>query len=263
MAQHTHEHGTPPVLRSAPSPTGLPDLATAEVIPLPGVSGLGYRRDRLGTSSWIRPGRTLLVASSGGHIEELFRLRARMQPDLGEVEWATFRTDQTTPAARRRDRPLDPEGGPEGRSWLARGCEHGLAHPRPWLRPGDLDRRGGGGALPCPSPGEGDGRSLHRERRTDRRPEHVGLDGGQAAGRPALRAVPVLDLRSRAVPWVGVRLLRAGSSTCGRDCSTASWSPSAPRRASGSAGRSSACSGSCLRSAPSRPRSCGRPATPT
>lgn len=33
--------------------------------------------------------RTLLVASTGGHLEELTRLRRRM-PSLGEVEWATF-----------------------------------------------------------------------------------------------------------------------------------------------------------------------------
>lgn len=38
--------------------------------------------------------RTLLVASTGGHLEELNRLRARM-PSLGEVEWATFDDDQS------------------------------------------------------------------------------------------------------------------------------------------------------------------------
>jgi UDP-N-acetylglucosamine transferase subunit ALG13 len=45
--------------------------------------------------SWIRPGRTLLVASTGGHLEQLYRLRQRFAPHLGEVEWATFDTGQS------------------------------------------------------------------------------------------------------------------------------------------------------------------------
>ncbi len=45
--------------------------------------------------SWIRPGRTLMVASTGGHLEELYRLRQRFLPDLEDVEWATFDTSQS------------------------------------------------------------------------------------------------------------------------------------------------------------------------
>jgi UDP-N-acetylglucosamine--N-acetylmuramyl-(pentapeptide) pyrophosphoryl-undecaprenol N-acetylglucosamine transferase len=45
--------------------------------------------------SWIRPGRTLLVASTGGHLEQLYRLRRRFTPALGDVEWATFDTPQS------------------------------------------------------------------------------------------------------------------------------------------------------------------------
>lgn len=45
--------------------------------------------------SWIRPGRTLMVASTGGHLEQLYRLRQRFMPELGEVEWATFDTGQS------------------------------------------------------------------------------------------------------------------------------------------------------------------------
>ena len=33
-------------------------------------------------ASWIRPGRSLLVASTGGHLEQLFRLRQRFFPEL-------------------------------------------------------------------------------------------------------------------------------------------------------------------------------------
>jgi UDP-N-acetylglucosamine--N-acetylmuramyl-(pentapeptide) pyrophosphoryl-undecaprenol N-acetylglucosamine transferase len=35
-------------------------------------------------------GRTLLVASTGGHLEQLSRLRRRFAPAAGEVEWVTF-----------------------------------------------------------------------------------------------------------------------------------------------------------------------------
>jgi UDP-N-acetylglucosamine--N-acetylmuramyl-(pentapeptide) pyrophosphoryl-undecaprenol N-acetylglucosamine transferase len=44
---------------------------------------------------WIRSGRTLLVASTGGHLEQLYRLRQRFQPLLDDVEWATFDTGQS------------------------------------------------------------------------------------------------------------------------------------------------------------------------
>lgn len=37
---------------------------------------------------------TLLVASTGGHLEELYRLRTRFVPRLDEVQWVTFDTPQ-------------------------------------------------------------------------------------------------------------------------------------------------------------------------
>lgn len=39
--------------------------------------------------------RTLLVASTGGHLEELHRLAVRMVPPVGDVEWATFDDPQS------------------------------------------------------------------------------------------------------------------------------------------------------------------------
>jgi UDP-N-acetylglucosamine--N-acetylmuramyl-(pentapeptide) pyrophosphoryl-undecaprenol N-acetylglucosamine transferase len=45
--------------------------------------------------SWIRPGKTLLVASTGGHLEQLYRLQQRFRPLLDDVEWATFDTGQS------------------------------------------------------------------------------------------------------------------------------------------------------------------------
>ncbi|PYF99663.1 UDP-N-acetylglucosamine:LPS N-acetylglucosamine transferase [Georgenia satyanarayanai] len=38
----------------------------------------------------VPAGRTLLVASTGGHLEQLWRLRSRLRPVLSDVEWATF-----------------------------------------------------------------------------------------------------------------------------------------------------------------------------
>lgn len=39
-------------------------------------------------------GRTLLVASTGGHLEQLYRLHTRFDPSLDDVEWVTFDTPQ-------------------------------------------------------------------------------------------------------------------------------------------------------------------------
>jgi len=39
--------------------------------------------------------RALLVASTGGHLEQLWRLHQRFRPTLGEVEWATFDEPQS------------------------------------------------------------------------------------------------------------------------------------------------------------------------
>lgn len=42
-----------------------------------------------------RSQRSLLVASTGGHLDELYRLHQRFQPKLGQVEWVTFDTSQS------------------------------------------------------------------------------------------------------------------------------------------------------------------------
>ncbi|WP_205860489.1 glycosyltransferase [Phycicoccus sp. HDW14] len=39
--------------------------------------------------------RTLLVASTGGHLEQMMRMRGRLAGSVGEVEWATFDGDQS------------------------------------------------------------------------------------------------------------------------------------------------------------------------
>ncbi len=40
-------------------------------------------------------GGTLLVASTGGHLEELFRLKDRLTPAVDDAEWVTFDTSQS------------------------------------------------------------------------------------------------------------------------------------------------------------------------
>jgi UDP-N-acetylglucosamine--N-acetylmuramyl-(pentapeptide) pyrophosphoryl-undecaprenol N-acetylglucosamine transferase len=40
-------------------------------------------------------GRTLLIASTGGHLEQLMRLRDRLRPAVDDVEWVTFDDNQT------------------------------------------------------------------------------------------------------------------------------------------------------------------------
>lgn len=51
--------------------------------------------DIAGSGAWIRPGTTLLVASTGGHLDQLHRLQQRFRPALGAVEWVTFDTPQS------------------------------------------------------------------------------------------------------------------------------------------------------------------------
>lgn len=47
-----------------------------------------------GGSRQMGTGGTLLVASTGGHLEQLYRLHRRFSPTLEDVEWATFDTPQ-------------------------------------------------------------------------------------------------------------------------------------------------------------------------
>jgi UDP-N-acetylglucosamine--N-acetylmuramyl-(pentapeptide) pyrophosphoryl-undecaprenol N-acetylglucosamine transferase len=62
-----------------------------EDTPLP---SLDLTSPALDQESWIRSGRTLLVASTGGHLDELYTLSRRFRPMLEQVEWATFDTPQ-------------------------------------------------------------------------------------------------------------------------------------------------------------------------
>jgi UDP-N-acetylglucosamine transferase subunit ALG13 len=76
---------------------------------------------------WVRPGATLLVASSGGHLEELFRLREVFTPVLEDVHWVTFDSSQSRHLLRgepvhfiRAIHPKDARGTLQGNASAAR-----------------------------------------------------------------------------------------------------------------------------------------------
>jgi UDP-N-acetylglucosamine--N-acetylmuramyl-(pentapeptide) pyrophosphoryl-undecaprenol N-acetylglucosamine transferase len=48
-----------------------------------------------GMVSSATEGRTLLIASTGGHLEQLLRLKGRLEPAPGVIEWATFDDPQS------------------------------------------------------------------------------------------------------------------------------------------------------------------------
>lgn len=50
--------------------------------------------DLPGSRSSVKGKRTLLVASTGGHLDQLVRLRRRFAPAASDVEWVTFDTEQ-------------------------------------------------------------------------------------------------------------------------------------------------------------------------
>lgn len=84
MTGHDH-HPSSRVLRHPHVP---PQRVPSSAVPV----GIGM--PARAAPSWVRPGPTLLVASTGGHLDELVSLRARLQPELDEVEWVTFATEQ-------------------------------------------------------------------------------------------------------------------------------------------------------------------------
>jgi UDP-N-acetylglucosamine--N-acetylmuramyl-(pentapeptide) pyrophosphoryl-undecaprenol N-acetylglucosamine transferase len=93
------------------------------------------------------PGRTLLVASTGGHLEELFRLRGRLSPGADSVGWATFDDHQSRSLLAQQEVHTVPYIAPRDVGAAARGLPRALAI----LRRGRFDRvvsTGSGIALP-------------------------------------------------------------------------------------------------------------------
>ncbi len=74
----------------------LPLLGTAPTLTTPHVPAqrvVGHVDGRMAPQTV--PVRTLMVASTGGHLEELHRLRERIVPRVGDPEWVTFDDPQS------------------------------------------------------------------------------------------------------------------------------------------------------------------------
>lgn len=104
------------------------------------------RRPAQPASVKTRP-RTLLVASTGGHLEQLYRIRARLQPVNGEVEWVTHDDPQSRSLLAGETVHMVPYVPPRGYREVAR------IHPEAWriIRQRGFDRvisTGAGVALP-------------------------------------------------------------------------------------------------------------------
>lgn len=82
------------------------------------------------------PGRSLLVASTGGHLDQLWRLRQRFTPELTAVEWATFDGAQSRSMLEGQVAHYVPYIPPRGYRQLARAMPHALRI----LRSGGYDR---------------------------------------------------------------------------------------------------------------------------
>lgn len=93
------------------------------------------------------PGRTLLVASTGGHLDELLRLRRRLSPRADSVGWATFDDPQSRSLLATQEVHTVPYIAPRDVVAAGRGLPRALGI----LRRGRFDRvvsTGSGIALP-------------------------------------------------------------------------------------------------------------------
>lgn len=117
-----HDHHSSDVLRAAHVP---PQRAPHEVPPL------RASQAHAEPTTWIRPGPTLLVASTGGHLDELVNLRARLRPELDDVEWVTFASEQAESLLENETVHYVPRVDPKD----ARGTANGFAAARRLLSP--------------------------------------------------------------------------------------------------------------------------------
>lgn len=77
-------------------------------------------------------GRTLLLASAGGHIDELSRLQPRLIPDTTDALWVTSETAQTRSLLAGRDVVWVPHIGPRDLWGVVRGVLPAIRHLRAW-----------------------------------------------------------------------------------------------------------------------------------
>ncbi|XVX19512.1 glycosyltransferase [Actinomycetota bacterium] len=147
--------------------------------------------------------RTLLVASTGGHLEQLSRLRRRFDPDLGEVRWATFDSPQSRSLLAGEHvefvRPVPTRG--------LREAAISLPEARRWLRREGITQvisTGSGIAVPWLTAARSLGLEAHYVESTARG------DGPSLTGR-ILSKVPGVHLYAQAESWADERWAYRGS----------------------------------------------------
>ncbi|MHB1064830.1 MAG: glycosyltransferase [Georgenia sp.] len=148
-------------------------------------------------------GRTLLVASTGGHLEQMWRLRQRFVPDLGDVEWATFDDAQSRSLLAAETVHHVPYIPPRGYRQVARV----LPHAARILRSGRYDRvisTGAGIALAFLPVARTFGTEPHYIESAAR------ADGPSLTGR-IIGKMPGVRLYSQYESWAGTRWRYAGS----------------------------------------------------
>lgn len=147
--------------------------------------------------------RTLLVASVGGHLEELWRLSARLRPASGVVEWATSPDAQVTSLLAGQRVHLLRYVPPRGYTEAARNVGRAVLI----LRSGHFDRivtTGAGSAIPFMIAGRALGIPVHYIESAAR------AEGPSLTGKVAER-IPGTRLYSQYVDWASPRWVFRGS----------------------------------------------------
>jgi UDP-N-acetylglucosamine transferase subunit ALG13 len=150
-----------------------------------------------------RPAKTLLVAATGGHLEQLYRIRPRLDPQCGEILWVTHDDPQTRSLLRGENVVTLPYVPPRGYRQVAANV------PTAWriIREGRFDRvvsTGAGMALPFLAAGRLHGIECHYIESAAR------ADGPSVTGKIASR-MPGMHLYSQYQKWATDRWAYRGS----------------------------------------------------
>lgn len=154
-------------------------------------------------SSGTDGGRTLLVANTGGHLEQMWRLRQRFVPQLSDIEWATFDDAQSRSLLAGETVHHVPYIPPRGYAQVAKGLPRAMGI----LHRGRYDRvisTGAGIALAFLPVARAFGTEPHYIESAAR------ADGPSLTGRIISR-VPGVRLYSQYESWADARWRYAGS----------------------------------------------------
>ncbi|WP_195908945.1 glycosyltransferase [Microlunatus sp. Gsoil 973] len=139
--------------------------------------------------------KTLLVAATGGHLEQLYRIRPRLVPECGEIQWVTHDDPQSRSLLAGERVTVVPYVPPRGYREIARNT------PAAWkmIRNGHFDRvisTGAGVAIPFLAAARMSGVECHYIESAAR------ADGPSVTGRIAAR-MPGVRLYSQYQAWAG------------------------------------------------------------